>query len=547
MEAKFLDIGGSKTLRLAARESAEAAIEGALPLPAGIRLGDIEPLCAAARVEAAAAAAHDGRIDIEGKLKVSVIFRNAVREMIPSGDGADNAEEDTAAAEKGGAFTSGAAFKYSIACDAAREGMRAEVTAYVTSCTLSAAGELMLSAVAGLDCAVYDTSPLPMLNGIDGAECEMKHECICTCTEALIGQSETDFETETALPAGTEPLFASGECSVRSVTPGGDTAIIEGQLCLDLLLCSRAGLTAHAVQFPFTIEAELDSRAEGDAYATVSLKDIYISPADASSGIAAVRARLAVSIYQTEQSETAICTDAFIPYHSCQMQTESASIMQRMRRKTFRYTLSENIPLPDGTGGAKSAICCAAMPYVTTAEVKNGVLSIEGIITLNCALRTAEPNALTFASQLPFLCETQYTGADAEAADASVKCLSCTLMLTGGMLTAECVLELSAVPYTLTGMTIVSAAGEAAGPRCETCNFGAPVAEVVHLRLVFLHSMSEFYQFTRNLPHKPGYTVILRLPTYHTLLCTGQCQLLHGTGNAYIAQAALFFHVGRIS
>lgn len=461
MEAKFLDIGGSKTLRLAARESAEAAIEGALPLPAGIRLGDIEPLCAAARVEAAAATAHDGRIDIEGKLKVSVIFRNAVREMIPSGDGADNANEDTAAAEKGGAFTSGAAFKYSIACDAAREGMRAEVTAYVTSCTLSAAGELMLSAVAGLDCAVYDTSPLPMLNGIDGAECEMKHECICTCTEALIGQSETDFETETALPAGTEPLFASGECSVRSVTPGGDTAIIEGQLCLDLLLCSRAGLTAHAVQFPFTIEAELDSRADGDAYATVSLKDIYISPADASSGIAAVRARLAVSIYQTEQSETAICTDAFIPYHSCQMQTESASIMQRMRRKTFRYTLSENIPLPDGTGGAKSAICCAAMPYVTTAEVKNGVLSIDGIITLNCALRTAEPNALTFASQLPFLCETQYTGADADAADASVKCLSCTLMLTGGMLTAECVLELSAVPYTLTGMTIVSAAGEA--------------------------------------------------------------------------------------
>ena len=276
MEAKFLDIGGSKTLRLAARESAEAAIEGALPLPAGIRLGDIEPLCAAARVEAAAATAHDGRIDIEGKLKVSVIFRNAVREMIPSGDGADNANEDTAAAEKGGAFTSGAAFKYSIACDAAREGMRAEVTAYVTSCTLSAAGELMLSAVAGLDCAVYDTSPLPMLNGIDGAECEMKHECICTCTEALIGQSETDFETETALPAGTEPLFASGECSVRSVTPGGDTAIIEGQLCLDLLLCSRAGLTAHAVQFPFTIEAELDSRADGDAYATVSLKDIYI-------------------------------------------------------------------------------------------------------------------------------------------------------------------------------------------------------------------------------------------------------------------------------
>ena len=143
------------------------------------------------------------------------------------------------------------------------------------------------------------------------------------------------------------------------------------------------------------------------------------------------------------------------------MQTESASIMQRMRRKTFRYTLSENIPLPDGTGGAKSAICCAAMPYVTTAEVKNGVLSIEGIITLNCALRTAEPNALTFASQLPFLCETQYTGADADAADASVKCLSCTLMLTGGMLTAECVLELSAVPYTLTDMTIVSAAGEA--------------------------------------------------------------------------------------
>ena len=70
MEAKFLDIGGSKTLRLAARESAEAAIEGALPLPAGIRLGDIEPLCAAARVEAAAATAHDGRIDIEGKLKV---------------------------------------------------------------------------------------------------------------------------------------------------------------------------------------------------------------------------------------------------------------------------------------------------------------------------------------------------------------------------------------------------------------------------------------------------------------------------------------------
>ena len=403
MEAKFLDIGGSKTLRLAARESAEAAIEGALPLPAGIRLGDIEPLCAAARVEAATATAHDGRIDIEGKLKVSVIFRNAVREMIPSGDGADNANEDTAAAEKGGAFTSGAAFKYSIACDAAREGMRAEVTAYVTSCTLSAAGELMLSAVAGLDCAVYDTSPLPMLNGIDGAECEMKHECICTCTETLIGQSETDFETETALPAGTEPLFASGECSVRSVTPGGDTAIIEGQLCLDLLLCSRAGLTAHAVQFPFTIEAELDSRAEGDAYATVSLKDIYISPADASSGIAAVRARLAVSIYQTEQSETAICTDAFIPYHSCQMQTESASIMQRMRRKTFRYTLSENIPLPDGTGGAKSAICCAAMPYVTTAEVKNGVLSIEGIIALNCALRTAAPNALTFASQLPFL------------------------------------------------------------------------------------------------------------------------------------------------
>lgn len=460
MEAKFWDIGGMKTERLAARERAEAAIEGALPLPAGMRLGDIEPLCASARVETAAAAVRDGRIDIEGRLKVSVIFRSAVRELITGdADTADNADADTA--EKGGAFTSGAGFKYSMACEAAREGMRAEVAACVTSCTLSVSGELMLNAVAGLDCAVFDNSPLPMLAGIDGAECEMKQEYICSGTETLIGRGETELDTETALPAGTEPLFASGECSIRSVTTGADTAVTEGRLCLDILLCSRAGLTAHSVQLPFTAETELNERCEGEAYAAAALKDIYISPADASSGIAAVRACIEVSIYRAERSETAVCTDAFIPYHSCDMHTERVSIVQRMRRKTFGYTLSEAIPLPDGAPVPKSAICCAAMPYVTGAEVSGGILSIEGIIALNCALRTDAPNALTFAAQVPFLCETQYAGADAEAAFAGVKCLSCALMLTGGTLRAECALELSAVPYTVTPMNIVSGMGEA--------------------------------------------------------------------------------------
>lgn len=449
METKRAAIEHIKNESFIIRETAQAAIEGALPLPAGVRLGDIEPICIKASIDYAEAAVRTGAIDISGRIRVNVIFKSAKAE--------DTAEQ--VYRERGGAFTSSAAFKYSLACDAAETGMRAEVYSTVTACSFTVGEELMLNAVAGLDCALFaaEGTRVPSL----GNDIEVKTKSLSSWQEELIGRTETTIEAETALMANAEPIFASGECCVRNAITGADTAIIEGQLMLDMLLSTRSGMTEHMVQLPFSVEAELTKRCTGEAAAKVKLKDISVCAEDVSSGMATVRAALEISVYSASKNEGEICEDAFCPLTGQCAVTENVGIMQRGRRKAYRHNISEVLPLSDAQSTPNGVICCMAMPYITDSYVKDGILHADGVICVNAALRSGTAEAYTFTTEVPFFSEAQYAFDDTNGVFAEVRCLSSSLMLTGGGMMLECALEISAVPYTILNTTAVCEMGEA--------------------------------------------------------------------------------------
>lgn len=431
------------------RETAQAAIEGVLPLPALVRLSDIEPLCIKASIDSAEATVRTGAIDVSGRIRVNVIFRSVRAE--------DTTEQ--AHREKGGAFTSSAAFKYSLACDAAEAGMRAEVYATVTTCSFTVGEELMLNAVAGLDCALFapeGTTGLSFNN-----DTEVKKKSLSSWQEELIGRTETTIEAETALMANAEPLFASGECCVRNVITGADTAITEGQIMLDMLLSTRSGITEHMVQLPFSAETELTSRCTGEAAAKVKLKDISVCAEDVSSGMVIIRAALEVSVYSVAKKDVELYEDAFCPLTRQCAITEKVNIMQRGRRKTYRHNISETLPLSDTKSAPNGEIACMAMPYITDSYVKDGILHADGVICINAALRTGADDAYTFTAEVPFFSETQYAFCDTSGVFAEARCLSASLMLTGSGMMLECALEITAVPYTIVSTTAVCEMGGA--------------------------------------------------------------------------------------
>ncbi len=431
------------------RESAQTAIEGTLPLPAGVRLCDIEPLCIKASIDNAEAAVRGGFIDVSGRIRVNVIFRSIKKE---------DAEEE-AYREKGGAFTSSAAFKYSLECNAAQADMRAEVYAAVTECSFTVGDELMLNAAVGLDCALFAPESTKTISLTDGAE--VKTRRILSWQEELIGRTETNIEAETALMANAEPLFASGECYVRNVITGADTALTEGQLMLDMLLCTRNGIVSHMVQLPFSTETELKKRCTGEAVATVKPKDIYVCAEDVSSGMATIRATLEVSVYSCTKSENELYEDAFYPSARQCAVTENVNIMRRGKRKVLRHSVSEAVPIGDAYTAPNGVICCAAMPYITDSFVNDGVLRVDGVICVNAALRSGTADAYSLSAEIPFFCETQYAFDDTDGVFAAAKCLSASLMLTGGALMLECALEISAVPYSILNTTRVCEMGQA--------------------------------------------------------------------------------------
>lgn len=456
--------------RMVARTSAQTSIEGALPLPAGRRLSDTEIVCCSASASVTKATAAEGMICVEGRLSVNVICRESMAAALPSsgsdggadGEQAEAERAEQAQSERGGAFTSSAAFKYNVAMDAVHEGMRAEVSADVVSIELRSGMELTVEAAVQLECSAFMAEPVRALDGIARAQCEFMRTDLLTFNEKAIGSSETAFEAEAALPAGAEPIFATGEAFVRDVNTGSDTAMIEGQLMIKLIMLSGGGIMSHIMQLPFSIEADLDERAAGDTFAFVNVNDIDVRPLDASSGMGLVKAVLSAEVFASEQTALCVPSDAFIPKEAFVSVLEPTCVICRLKRKNFRCTVNETVQLPENSPSANAVICCFAMPYVTNAYVKSSVLSVEGVIFMRCALRTASGAVLSFPAEVPFLCETQYQGQDCDSAFARVRCLSASISLATneqGALNVECALDISAVPYcvnelnVLTGMT----------------------------------------------------------------------------------------------
>ena len=67
--------------------------------------------------------------------------------------------------------------------------------------------------------------------------------------------------------------------------------------------------------------------------------------------------------------------------------------------------------------------------------------------------------------------------------------------------------------------------------------------QLLHFRLLLLNSVSQIYQFSWNLSHKPGNPVILSLSTDHPLLGASQSKVFHCTGNSHVTKSSLFFHL----
>lgn len=437
---------------LVCTNTAQAEVEGELPLPEGRRASDTEVLSASATVLISRCAAAEGAVVIEGRVRAELVCRDV--SFVPEeGEGVSGALF---------AFSSSAAFRYVMDAPGAKEGMAAEAQASILEMNVVEGGRLTFVSTVELYAAVTSEKPVRALSGVRGTEAEFKEARYSSFEETMIACEEMRVREELAARGVCRVLCASAQACVRAIKAGGDTALIEATAHVAALVeTESARAETFAAQVPLTLEVALDERPRGQAEAEIAVlgTELYVL----GEGTLCLELHLRVKVYDVCPREAALPADAYVPGAAVQSVRGEAALMLRGGRVQCRCGVDEKLVLPEAAPQPTRAVWCAARPLVTSANAAAGVLCVEGILFVRAVYETAECTPFAQSAQLPFACEAPCPNWCC-AARAEAKILAAGITLSGGTPVFSAALEITAAPYCEKNVRFVTGLEEAAPP-----------------------------------------------------------------------------------
>lgn len=396
-------------LRLIYKGGDQAVVEGILPPAEGRRAKEV--LDYNAQIHIGSCSVSEGRTDIEGSVRVAI-----------------TAADDSDAIF---AFASTAAFAHSIPTEGAEPGMTAIVTPKLQTVSLKQTGDgqLMLSAIADLDCRVTCASPLRVLKSVSGLDdLEMKRIQLKHTRRIELGGETLRLREEISSDGADVVLNASGQIFIRDTSADGDNAIVNGVLSISALCSNAEGELMQLVRhIPFRESVRLNDSSE-QVYAQAELKQLQVRALGTEFSIISVEAEAEFRLFGNQTRDLSIPIDAFSPKLSFECVRDGVCVLNSLGHASLQSSIRENISVPEGMADIFTALHAAARPVITSVNVSNGELTAEGLLFTRLIYKSSAGRLYSFSEDVPF---NVRMSAPREATDAQV-CASASAAITGG-------------------------------------------------------------------------------------------------------------------
>ncbi len=446
MEFIYGDIGLTPLNSLV---TAEAEVEGELPLPEGRRAADTEVLASRGFVSVTKCTAAQDAVVTEGRVRVQLVCRDT--SYLPG--------EGEGAAAGLFAFSTSASFRHTAQCDGAKEGMRAEAYAEMLTTEVATGARLAFNAAVELKIAVTECAGRRTVAEVRGGDAEFLREKRRSCRVETLADFETRVRGQTSARGIERVLCTQAFVNVRSARAVSDTAFVEGTASVASLVQTDAGgLDSFTAGFPVSLEIPLSAAAEGTVFAhsVCAEAEAYVSDA----GEMCMEIALRTTVYDVCDNECEVNADAYMPGAQYRAVRDSLTVLDRMEPEAVVCRVDERFDPSEGVSqGAPAvvrALWCAASPVVTSCTSGDGALRVEGVLGVS-AVYEAEGGAIMRAqTQFPFEGALECALPQDAAAFARAQLTQCALSASGGKLALSADICVAVFPYAAENITILT-------------------------------------------------------------------------------------------
>lgn len=429
----------------AALVTAQAEVEGELPLPEGRRAADTEVLASRGEVSVSKCTAAEGAAVTEGRVRVQLVCRDT--SFVP-GDGESAA---------GGlfAFSTSASFRHMAAAEGAKEGMAAEAYAELISTEVVCGARLTFSAAVELKIAVTESPAGKTVTDVRGGGAEFLREKRTVCRVDLLADEETRVREQTPAKGIARVLCAEAFASVRSARAAGDTAFVEGTASVAALVVTDAGEPdSFTAGFPISLEIPLCDAAGGNVFADTVCGEAEAYVSDA--GEMCIEVALRTRVYGVAEHECETGADAYMPGAPYRAVRDRIKVLGRTAPGTALCRVDERFDPPEGAPAVMRALWCAASPAVTSCTRDGDALRVEGVLGVSAVYLAEGGATVRAAAQFPFEGAIECgAGADASAFTRA-QLAQCSLSASGGKLGFSADICVSVFPYSTEEVSVLT-------------------------------------------------------------------------------------------
>ncbi len=366
---------------------AEAQMESAIPLPQGKTLERV--LSAEAEAKVDEIGCRDGAVVVTGTMTLKPTVESA--ERLPY------------------AFEAAAQFSHTVRMEGVTPEMNARVSAEIPACSVRREdGGLRMQATVQLRTAVFETVQIPCITGLDDArDAETQTASVTVKKRTLLGAHSLRMSEEVAAPQGMTVIGATGTPVVNGLVKGTEGMLPQGELHLSVLYgAPDGGIRREQYAIPFSDVISCEPGENAFAAATLTSLSVAID----GDGTAAVEAALSIGVYGCVSETQRILTDAYDAAgdFSCEIRRANALNYEGAWNQTVQ--MSETIPVPSHMKDAYLPLYAALRPAVTSATVRDGRGSIEGVLAVTVVYRDDDGMKQSFTHELPLSFETEARG-----------------------------------------------------------------------------------------------------------------------------------------
>lgn len=357
--------------------TAQALVEGSIPLPEGRTAEEV--LSCTGEIQITDAAAREGSISVEGRVKVDVICR------------------DTGVF----AFSSAAAFRHTIPAEGVKVGMNPQVFPSLQTLDITGSGSsLNICAVADLNCRVTDSKGCRAvfgLRGVSDVEEDMRTLSLGRC--GLCGSGSFRLREEIDAPFAERLLYSQVQCSIKEAADTPEGVRLEGTLYISALTESKSGAMSqlsHAIPFSQIVEGGGDNLwAECEAAA-------FDLRCNGEFGLITLDVQVNYRLFSGESIPLQLPADMFSPTVPFRCTKNRLRLCSGEGSTSQRYSISETVALPEGLPEIQRVIYTAVRPIITGQSIEKGTLTVEGLLFTRVIYAAESGSLFSFGEDLPF-------------------------------------------------------------------------------------------------------------------------------------------------